>query len=272
MVLPAGSEVPPPAHLVVLAVAVAAIVWGLRREAVAVTERMVLALAPWMVAGAALYVVYQVGAVPSVVAPFVSSPAVYATTFVLAGATWLLALRTARPLRLLGAVGAVVVLVATAIGVDVGLSRDTFAPVVPLLGVVVAVVLGVGTWLAYRTLRPDDAATVGLAGQVVVFGHVLDGVSTAVGVDLLGFGEQTPLARLVMEAAAGLPTASVVGVGWLFVLVKVGLAVAVLSMLAGYVREEPGEANVLLTFVAAVGLGPGAHNVLLFAVLGPAGF
>jgi uncharacterized membrane protein len=31
-------------------------------------------------------------------------------------------------------------------------------------------------------------------------------------------------------------------------------------------QEEPREGAALLGFVAAVGLGPGAHNLLLFAI------
>ncbi|MFB6070233.1 MAG: DUF63 family protein [Halanaeroarchaeum sp.] len=272
MVLPSGSTVPPLPQAAVLVVAVAATAWALRRDRVGVDDRTVVALSPWMVAGATLYVLYQVAALPSLVAPFFGSPAVYATTFVIAGATWLLARRTGRPLSVLAGTGVVAALVPTAIAVAIGLANGTFAPVVPLLAVALGAALAAGAWIAYRRIRPRDAESVGLAGPVVILAHALDGVSTAVGVDVLGFAERTPLSRLVMEAAGALPTADVIGVGWLFVAVKVALAAVVLSTLAGYVRDEPTEGNALLTVVAAVGLGPAAHNVLLFAVLGPAGF
>jgi len=58
----------------------------------------------------------------------------------------------------------------------------------------------------------------------------------------------------------------VVGEGWLFLLVKLAVASAVVWLFAGYIRETPGEGYLLLGFVAAVGLGPAAHNLLLFAV------
>uniref|UniRef100_UPI000299E622 DUF63 family protein n=1 Tax=Halococcus hamelinensis TaxID=332168 RepID=UPI000299E622 len=99
-----------------------------------------------------------------------------------------------------------------------------------------------------------------------VLGHALDGVSTAVGIDVLGFGERSPFSRAIIEFAATLPTASLLGAGWLFVVVKLALAAAVLVLLASYVREEPGEGYLLLGAVAAVGLGPGAHNLLLFTI------
>jgi uncharacterized membrane protein len=107
-------------------------------------------------------------------------------------------------------------------------------------------------------------------GFLAVFGHALDGVSTAVGVDLLGFGERTPLSRAIIEFAATLPTEPYLGTVWLFVLVKLAVASGVVTLFADYVREDPSEGYALLGFVAAVGLGPGVHNLLLFTVLGGA--
>ncbi|MFW6316948.1 MAG: DUF63 family protein [Halorubrum sp.] len=272
MVLPAGSTMPPLPQTVLLLAAIAAVVWALRRAGVTISDRTVLALSPWMVAGATAYVVYQLSVLPALVAPFFGSPAVYGTTFVVAGATWLVVRRTPRPLPYLGAVGVIAAVVPTAVALWAGLSTGRLAPVVPLLGLVGGAILAVVVWKCFELLRPADAATVGLAGPLVVFAHALDGVSTAVGIDLLGFGEQSPLSRLIMEAAGALPTADLLGVGWLFVLVKLGLASVVLWLLAGYVREEPAEGFALLGLVTAVGLGPGAHNVLLFIVLGPSLF
>ena len=65
-----------------------------------------------------------------------------------------------------------------------------------------------------------------------------------------------------------MPTAEVLGTVWLFVLVKIALATVVVTFLAESVRERPREGYLLLALVAAVGLGPGAHNLLLFTVLG----
>ncbi|WP_020222266.1 DUF63 family protein, partial [Halarchaeum acidiphilum] len=106
-------------------------------------------------------------------------------------------------------------------------------------------------------------------GALVIFGHALDAATTAVGVDALGFGEQTPLSRVIMQFAGSLPTAPVLGVGWLFIAVKLVLAVGIVLLLADYVREAPTEGYLLLAFIAAVGLGPGAHNLLLFTVASP---
>jgi uncharacterized membrane protein len=87
-------------------------------------------------------------------------------------------------------------------------------------------------------------------------------------VDLLGFGERTPVSQAVLDVAASLPTAETFGVGWLFVLVKLAIAEVVVFLFADFVREDPTEGFLLLGAVAAVGLGPGVHNLLLFMVAG----
>jgi len=65
-----------------------------------------------------------------------------------------------------------------------------------------------------------------------------------------------------------LPTADLLGTGWLFVLVKLAVAAAIVVLLADYVAEEPVEGNLLVVLVAAVGTGPAANNLTLFLVGG----
>jgi len=133
--------------------------------------------------------------------------------------------------------------------------------------VIILVAAAVATavvWAGVRRL--DRGRATGLVGLLAVFGHALDGVSTAVGYDVLGFGEQTPLSRVLIEAGAALPAPAAVGDAWLFVLVKLLVAAAVVGLFDDYVREAPAEGYLLLGLVAAVGLGPGAHNVVLFAI------
>jgi uncharacterized membrane protein len=271
---PGGYALPPLAHLAVLlaaALAVGAVLWRVRPR---VTEPVVAALAPWMVAGSGLYVLYQVGGVPPVVAPLLGSPTVYLSVAVLAGAVWTLPAAAAWPadrwalpstpgaLAVGGVLGAAAVVLAV---LAVGVGRHTLELAWPTVGLAVAVVLGAAVWAGLRRVRPGVRVT-GSLGALTVLGHALDGVSTAVGYDVLGFGEQSPVSRAVLEAAAALPSVSLLGAGWLFVLLKLALAAAVVVLLAGYVREEPAEGYLLLGAVAAVGLGPGVHNLLLFAV------
>jgi len=304
-ILPEGFALPPLPYLVVLGAAVLAVGGTLYRDSPPVTERVVLALAPWMVTGSALYVLYQIGAVPAIVAPLFGSPAVYLTTFAFLGALWVVANRllageddpstnggttdgpasTNGPVTagsaigddpavvdgsvttasVLGAVGIVLAIAVVTVALATGVRRGSLQVVWPAVGLLVSLVLAAGTWFAVRRGRGGET---GWAGALVVFAHTLDGVSTAVGVDILGFGEQTPLARAFLELAASLPAADILGTGWLFIAVKITLAVVVTWLLADTVRERPREGYLFCAFVAAVGLGPGAHNLLLFTVAG----
>lgn len=272
MVLPAGSSIPPLPHLLVLAAGVAVVGWLLWRERPSITGPVVLALAPWMVVGAALHVLYQVGGAPAAVAPLLGTPSVYVSTAVLAGAVWLAARsvwgRTPSGLSvyLLAGTGAVMALAAVVLTLAVG---GVVRVVVPLAALLIGALLGGGLWVALGRLRPDDVGTVGSVGLLVLFAHALDGVSTAVGVDVLGFGERSPVSRAIMDVAATLPAAEVLGVGWLFVTVKVVVAAGVVILFADYLREEPTQGYGLLGLIAAVGLGPGTHNLLLYAIVTP---
>ena len=73
---------------------------------------------------------------------------------------------------------------------------------------------------------------------------------------------------MILHAAETLPTAELLGVGWLFVVVKIVVASIVVVLFREYVADEPAEGYTLLGFIAAVGLGPGVHNLLLFAITG----
>ncbi|WP_255197259.1 DUF63 family protein [Halorarius litoreus] len=268
--LPSGFALPPLPYLLAVVVGTLGVAGLLYRRGPRVTPRVVAAFAPWMVAGATGYALFQVGAVPAPIEPLFGNPIVYATTFVLAGLVWLAALgqpadRWDLPSvpGTLAATGGLVAGALLAYAAVVGLTGDGLSLFWPGVGLVVTVLLAGVTWVVLRDRF--DAGVTGTLGLLVVFGHVLDGVSTAVGTHL-GFGEQTPLSNVVIEFGADLPPAAFLGEAWLFVLVKLLLAAVVVSLFVDYVREAPGEGSLLLGVVAAVGLGPGAHNLVLFAL------
>ncbi|EMA55566.1 DUF63 family protein [Halococcus salifodinae] len=277
-VLPEGTTLPSPVVLLVLAIGIAGVVVALRRIAPRVTERVVVAFAPWMVAGSSCYVLYQVEAVPESVAPFFSSPAVYVSIAVLAGAVWAATAATGLSADRwrLPSVPGIVALVGSAVAIAaVGWAfafgvetRRGLTVAWPAVGLIVAVVLAAVVWSGLQRVAPETRITGGV-GALAVFGHTLDGVSTAVGIDVLGFGEQSPISRAIITFAADLPTAPVLGTVWLFILVKLVLAAVVVVLFSGYVRDEPAEGYLLLGAVAAVGLGPGVHNLLLFTIATP---
>jgi uncharacterized membrane protein len=287
MVVPfEGFVVPSPAHLAVLAAGTLAVAAALSFRRPPVSDAVVLAFAPWMVTGAAFHVLYQVGRQPGVgvyppsLEPFFSAPAVYLTTFVLMGAVWVVATVVAdgngsNPSssntvpRYLGGVGVVIVLVLFGLVVRQGQAASaTLRPVFPAVGLLVSLVLTGLLSVAIDRWRPAVLAETGDAGVLVLFAHVFDGVTTTIGVDVLGTGERSALPARIMDLAGALPTAQYVGTGWLFVVVKIAVATAVLAFFVDFVREEPARAYLLLAVVAAVGLGPGANNFLLFLLGG----
>ncbi|PSQ57847.1 DUF63 domain-containing protein [Halobacteriales archaeon SW_8_68_21] len=229
--LPAGTTLPPLPHLLVVLFAAGGVAAALHSRRPRVTGSRVLALVPWMALGSAAHVLYVIDALPPVLAPIAGSPTVYLTVGSLAGGATGLSTEGAR------------------------WSAVAFALTLPVAG---------AAWVGLTRLRPEAAVTGGV-GALAVFGHALDGVSTAVGTVQLGFGERTPLSRVLLELG-GIPPVPVLGEGWLFLLVKLAVATAVVWLFAAYVRETPGEGFLLLGFVAAMGLGPAVHNLVLFSV------
>lgn len=271
-VLPAGFELPPLAYLagLVMGTLVVGILLLAMRPPVRGWD--VLALGTWMVVGAALHALYQISAFPDWLAPLFGAPAVYLTTALVAGLVWLIAVvgvaaeMFSSIARLVGVIGTNVAIVFIAFLTWEGIEAGTLEPVWPVLGLAGAVVLSAIAIVALSLVKTDSVAITGKAGAFVVFAHALDGVTTAIGVDVLGVDERSPLPRAIMDFAADLPTAQYVGSGWLFVLVKILLALVVVALLADYVREERSRGNLALTAVGAVGLGPGFYNMLLFLV------
>lgn len=274
MVLPEGFTLPPLPYLVGLGIgfaAVVALLWALSPD---VTDWTVVAFAPWMVTGSVLHVLYQQEAFPTVLEPLFSTGAVYVTTATVAGLVWIVSIfltamrRNASVARQLGTIGTGVAVTFAMFSLYLGAQDGAVELFWPVIAGVLAGVLAALAWLLLGLTITEAAAVTGMSGALVVFGHSLDGVSTAVGVDVLGAAERTPASRVVLDLAGRLPVADTVGVGWLFVLLKVALALLIVWLFEEYVRESPRQARLLLAFVAAVGLGPGVHNLLLFTVAG----
>ena len=276
VVLPEGFVLPPLPYLVGLLLATLIVGTLLYLIKPPVTGWDVVALGAWMAIGGALHALQQVGAFPPMVEPLMEAPAVYLTAFVIAGGLWLVAtIANAAGVvgsapRLVGGVGVLVGIVLVAFAIVLGQTQGTLDPLWPSIGLFASVLVAAAAFIGLSLTYTDAVATTGKTGALVVFAHTLDGVSTAIGMDVLGAGERSPLPQMIMDVAAGLPTAEFIGVGWLFVLVKILLAVGVVALFTDYVKEDPYRGNILLAAVAAFGLGPGVHNLLLFLVSGAA--
>ncbi|WP_436347172.1 DUF63 family protein [Natronorubrum sp. FCH18a] len=272
MVLPEGFMLPPWYLLVPILVVLAgviALLWALEPP---VTDQTVLAFVPWMMFGSALHVLHRFEAYPDQLELLFATPTVYLVTAVIAGVSWIIGIflyaggLQATIERFVGIAGTAFFTVFTMIILNIGWTEETFEPFWPVISVVVAGVVAAIAWVALSLWFTDVAATTGATGALVVFGHTLDGVSTAIGFDVVGAGEDVPLSRLLLEAGESLPTAEYIGAGWLFILVKVVLALVIVGLFREYVEERPQQGRTVLALVAAIGLGPGVHNVLLFIV------
>ncbi len=278
-----GFVVPPTLYTACLVVGTLAVVAILSQLRPPVTELVAVAFAPWMVSGAALHVFYQLGEIygrqvySPLVEPFFSAPAVYLTTFLLMGVVWIAAVffhritktdadRTDYVARYLGTTGAGIMIVLIGLTVWQGLDPlvGPMDPIFPTIGLLVSLAVTFVVYLLVGLWRTYVVAEMRYVGAFVLFAHVFDGVTTAIGVDIIGTGERSVLPARIMDFAAGLPTAPYLGSGWLFILVKILVAVFVVVVFADFVREEPTRGNLLLAVIAAVGLGPGANNFLLF--------
>ena len=276
-VLPSGLSVPPLIYLIPLVVLTVGVIALAIVVNAPMTDEAIVAFAPWMALGAIFHVLYQQEAFPGSIEPLFGAPSVYLSTFVAAGLVWFLTtlygdMRSNVSVeRRLGGVGLALAAVFAGFSLFVGADRGTLTPdsaFWPLIGLVLGGVLAVLAWVVLSLTFTDAARRTGMPGSLVVFAHTIDGVSTAIGVDVLGVTERTPMSREIMDFAATLPTEAYLGSGWLFVAVKVTLALVVLAAVEGLYRDEPLQARILLGLVAAVGLGPGIHNLLLFAVSG----
>jgi len=277
MVLPTGFALPPLPYLVVLVGGVFLITALLVALEPPVDQRTVVALAPWMALGGAFHALNQppIELYDATLAPLFGTPSVYLTTFNTMGTVWLLlslfGVRTGHDeniSRNLGLVGTGILTVILLLSAITALRSDLIDPVWPALAVVVSLFVAAIAVLAVALWRTPIIIRARYAAPVVVFAHVFDGISTAIGTDVLGVSERSPIPRAIMSFAGDLPTASAIGTGWLFVLVKVVVAVAVVVLMDDYLQEEPVEASLVLSLVAAVGLGPATNNVVLFLFAG----
>ena len=272
-----GLEVPSLLYLLVLLAGLVTVVALLYATRPPLTQRTVLAFVPWVASGAALHVFYQLGlgaqqqVYPAWAEPLFAAPAVYVTSFVIMGAVWLAAVvvGTARggeqlATRYLGIVGAGVLIALLGLLVWQSLGPALSPrPVVPLLTLIGTAALTFVVYVLIGAWRAWVLAEARLVGGLVLFAHLLDGVSTAVAVDVFGTTERSLIPARIMEFAGTLPTEPTLGTGWLFVVVKLVVAALIVVAFADYVREEPVRGTLLFAVVIAVGLGPAMNNLFI---------
>jgi len=266
----------PTAVLLIATAMIAALLYALRPP---LTQRIVLAFVPWIISGGILHVFWQLQNIlqrqlyPGWAEVFFSAPAVYLTTFIAVGAIWALSATIVpsddyadRMGTYIGAMGVGVFVPLLGLLLWQGLDESVapMEPIWPVLGLIISLVLTFIVYLLIGTWRTYVIAEARYVGALVIFAHTFDGVTTAIGVDVLDAAERSAAPQLILDFAASLPTAEFIGVGWLFVLFKVLLSSAIVILFADYVSEQPTEGNLILALVAVFGLGPAVNNFFLF--------
>jgi uncharacterized membrane protein len=277
-------------YMITLLVALAGVVFLLRRLDLGTDREFFYALLPFVFVGGALRVVEDANdAVPAAEAlisyplnALLISPIIYVTVFALTLGAVVAAVaaeradvvdRYARPLfgvgiaLLLATLGYLASLrVAGADGVE-------FYPQV-LGAVLVGATAAAGiNWALIQRFAPEVNAGTGAIGLVILWGHAVDGVANVVGLDwmtAIGAGPNLvpkhPVNQFVVDAtAATLPSSvlAVTGDTWPFLIVKLVAATFVLWVFEEEIFEEsPRYTMLLLVAVLAVGLGPGTRDML----------
>ncbi|UVE52033.1 DUF63 family protein (plasmid) [Haloferax larsenii] len=231
----------------------------LQQRDVSVSPAVITAVVPWFaIVGVGVAVVRSTRSVGSS-GPSLWSLTIYLSTGALITALWLVfdGLGVENRPRWTAVFGVV------AAGVVGGLSLLTvgeFSTRV-LFWNSVAVVLAVGvaalvTQFVFAHNRHDQR----WLGAAVLFAHVLDATTTAVGLERLGMSEQNPISASIIHIgdSVGVP-----GVG-LFLLIKTAVAVAVVSLLTDDTVGPRLDTTAFLVIATGAGLVPAVHNLFAF--------
>ncbi|MCL7416797.1 MAG: DUF63 family protein [Halalkalicoccus sp.] len=138
--------------------------------------------------------------------------------------------------------------------------------ILPTGSVLAALFFTVLLWNSIKKYDPSIAEQTQVLGTLTVFGQVLDGITTMVGIDLLGFSEQVTLSRWIIETTAALPGATLFGTTWLFVLLKFALGAGIVVFVGRAENPDSVESRAILVIAMAAGLVPGFNNLLQMSV------
>tara|TARA_B000000460_G_C21474946_1_gene374334 strand:+ start:53 stop:874 length:822 start_codon:yes stop_codon:yes gene_type:complete len=270
-ILPSDFGIPSMPHLIMILIFAGIIAIVLWKCEIRIDENIIVSLIPWMAFGAGLRVIGVVGLEEynglENISFLFGNPTVYITTFILTGCVWAVVLLLNKD-----QIAERVLLVSGLIGFSatmVMLSKSGWThPIWAVVGLIAALVISILVWEGIKRKNTEVPKVLGSTGLLVILGQTLDGISTAIGIDILNFSEQTPISQIILDIGAALPIVNVMGAGWFFVCVKIGLAIALVFLFVDYVKEKPLYARILLIVMIAIGIGPGMHNLILYSVAG----
>ncbi|WP_302081261.1 DUF63 family protein [Salinibaculum rarum] len=251
-----------------------------------------LSLVPFMLFGGALRVVedsfvaaQRAGADPAVGFPAsgaLISPFIYFTVFFVTLVAFLLAKwlqwndHTETYSYPLGAMGAGIFLLTAGYLTMLSVTRDYVGwyPLVTVTTVGLATLLAVGAYYGLDRYAPEVNAGTGTMGLVVVWGHAIDGVANVIASDWTGafgipgegYSAKHVVNRIIIDVTNAVQPAwltDIVGDSWTFLVVKLIVAVFILSVFdEQFFDESPRYAVLLLMAILAVGLGPGTRDMI----------
>lgn len=242
-----------------------------------VRQSTVLAMTPWILTGAATHALFTIGAYPDQFALLFGPLAIYFTTLIVTGMVWAVMVTATSFERSTGTdaqylmaagVGALITTVGAVLvqGFGAELEGVLFA----VAALVAALVLSAAAYLLLNAVFSKAVIETGLLGWLLVFGHVLDGTTTAVAVDVEGIPVNYKLGRQIVDVATTLPTYDLIGAAWLLVTIRLVLALIVVAgiaqLLSRYLHGRETFGYLFVGLVAAFGLGPGFHHLLILMV------
>ena len=222
------------------------------------TVAAILAWTPWVALAAAAGVLFADG-LGTVLGLELGGPSVVVLAVGVVGwlaVRWWVPRR--RATRIFGLVGAALV-----VPLAVQTARQASVETAGWLVLALAGALALAAWGRSAIARHGGSERASHLGAFVVFGQAFDALTTAVGIDVLGYGEQNALSAAILSLAEGLPLSGLAGTSWLFIAVKLALSVAVVALFVD--GGDDTENTVIVALAAFAGFGPAVHNVVLFA-------
>ena len=276
--LPAWAVSIPPS-LVVLALGTFVVLAVIYAYQPPLPQAMVFAFLPWLVSGAILDVVVTEAGYPGYLVPLLTGPGAYLTAVFLPGLAWAAMLdfsgsRGTPPAyhHYVGTMGTGVMVILWAVmllHVDVSqLSRLLVVVIVPIVALLASglISLTIGLW------SPDFLDYTAAVGAFVVFGTLLNGISTATRVAATGADGHTPFSATVSSIVVALAPGGIAGVDvahlWVpaFLLANVAIGIHVVTRLAPYADRSPRAVNAMLGGVGVVAFTLGFDRLLAMVV------
>ena len=278
-------------YIVTLVFLIIGVLLLLKRLELGEDRGLFFSLVPFMLFGGALRVVEDAtdaavgaGVEPAIGYPLntlLISPIIYVTVFLITLVALLACVRLEAMsvvedrYRAMTLVGSAVLGLTLAYLFGLALTTDyaEFYPQILLIDVVGASVLAYAIYVTADRYEPEINAGTGAMGLVVLWAHAIDGVANVIAADwttALGhpftYSAKHPANRVIIEITESLLPASIatiIGTSWPFLLVKLGVAVAIVWLFDELIFEEsPRYAILLLVAATAVGLGPGTRDIL----------